>query len=169
MAQRLGETAHCSPLLRRARRFGISSTAHCIQLAVKRGARHYAGIFDAKVADPGPQALSNEELVALLLLGERPFEPFVVRCAAQMLNICDGARLARVAERERVTRTLAYIADAGRAQDSEHAKFWEDLRRHLGESRPVAAGRLPHWTRFVAQTGMTREGPGRTVWLRASR
>ncbi len=168
MAQRLGETAHCSPLLRKVRRLGISSTSQLIQLAARRGCRHYAGLYDEAVIDPGLAVLSNEEIVALLLLGEQPFEPFTVRCAAQLLNTCDSVRLARLAERERVKRTLAYIVDAGCAQDPENAEYRKNLRQLLGATRPVPPGRLPHWTRFVAQTGVTRQGPGRTVWLRAS-
>jgi hypothetical protein len=168
MAQRLGETAHCSPLLRKARRLGVSSTSQLIQLAAGRGCRHYAGIFDEVVSDPGLDVLRNEELVVLLLLGEQPFEPFAVRCAAQLLNACDAAHLAGLAKRERVNRVLAYIADAGSAQNPENAEFWRDLRRLLGATKPIPPGRLPHWTRFVAQTGITRQGPGRTVWLQAS-
>jgi hypothetical protein len=37
--------------------------------------------------------------------------------------------------------------------------------RLLGEVPPVAGGRLPHWSRFVLQTGITRHGPGSVRWL----
>jgi hypothetical protein len=169
MAKRLGETAHCSPLLRKARRHGISTVTELVQLAVARGCSHYAGIFPDSAVDPGLGAISDEELVTLLLLGEHPFEPFAVRCAAQLLTSCDGVRLARLAERERVARALSYIVEAALAHDPEGAQIWRTLRAALGTQRPVPAGRLPHWSRFVSQTGVTRRGPGRIVWLTALR
>lgn len=168
MAKRLGETAHCSPLLRKARKHGVFTTAHLVQLAVKRGCRHYAGIFDEPVTDPGREVIADEELVVLLLLGEQPFEPVAIRCAAQLLSACEGARLARLAQRERIARPLAYLAEAGRTRDPDHAAFWTDLLGRLEKTRAIPPGRLPHWSRFVSQTGITRESPGRTVWLRAS-
>ena len=169
MAQRLGETAHCSPLLRKARKHGVATTPQMVQLAVARGCRHYAGVFDTPVVDPGADVISDEELVTLLLLGEHSFEPFAVRCAAQLLTACDPAWLVRLARQEWVTRALAYLATAGRDNDPANATFWNDLITRLENPRAVPPGRLPHWSRFVSQTGCTRQGPGRTVWLRATR
>ena len=165
LAQRLGDTAHRSPLLRKARRHGLSSVPEFVQLAVLRGCRHYAGIFTVPVADPGCSVISNEELVTLLLLGEQSFDPFAVRCAAQLVTACEIPRLATLAARERVQRSLAYIADAAALHDPGGAPFWTQLRAALGAQRPVPAGQLPHWTRFVSHTGVTRQGPGRVTWL----
>ncbi len=168
LADQLGETAHCSLLQRKARRLGVPDLAAAIRLAVARGARHYASAWAPAESDPGPDALPDEELVALLLLGAHPFEPFAIRCAAQLVSRCDPARLARLARLERVARPLAHIAGAGLAHDPARAAQWRDLLGRLGRLPPVPAGRLPHWTRFVSHSGLTRRGGPRTDWLHAA-
>ena len=168
LAQQIGETAHCSLLQRKARRHGLTDLPSVMQLAVARGARHYASIYAAAEFDPGAEAISHEELVALLLLGSQPFEPFAVRCAAQLISLCDLPRLSRVARRERVGRQLAHIARAGAAHDSAQAARWQALLGLLGSPAAIAPGRLPHWSRFVSQSGITRLGTPHTEWLHAS-
>jgi hypothetical protein len=110
-------------------------------------------------------SISNEELVALLLLGSNEYEPIAIRCAAQLAGGCDAEQLARVARRERVGRPLAYIAKAARTHDAANEEFWGSLLDLLGEQQPVAEGILPHWSRFVSQTGVTRSGGGSVQWL----
>lgn len=165
LAQELGEISHYSVLLRRARGAGLESTSDLIRLAVARGCRHYAPAFPPLESDPGLGVVSNEELVSLLLLGSNEYEPIAIRCAAQLAGSCKVEQLARVARRERVGRPLAYIAKAGRAHDAAQEKFWSELLNRLGEQSPVADGILPHWSRFVSQTGMTRSGGGSVQWL----
>jgi hypothetical protein len=165
LAQEPGEISHCSVLLRKARGEGLRSTADLIRLAVSRGCRHYAPAFPPLEVDPGMLVISNEELVSLLLLGSNEFEPIAVRCAAQLAGSCDATQLARVARRERVGRPLAYIAKAGLVHDSQRKDFWNELLRGLGEQLPVVDGVLPHWSRFVSQTGVTRFGGGNVQWL----
>jgi hypothetical protein len=165
LAQELGESSHCSALLISARGTGLKSTADFIKLAVARGCSHYAPAYPPLEHDPGNAAISNEELVALLLLGSNEFEPIAIRCAAQLAGGCNAKQLAQVAKRERVSRTLAYIAKAGSMHDSSHKDFWDELLGLLGEQPPVADGVLPHWSRFVSQTGVTRYGGGRVQWL----
>lgn len=165
LAQELGETSHSSVLLRSARRAGLEKVADFIRLAVARGCRHYAPSFPPLEADPGFAVISNEELVALLLLGSNDFEPKSIRCAAQLAGRCNAEQLASVAKRERVGRVLAYIAEAGIAHDLTHKKYWDQLRGLLGQQLPVADGILPHWSRFVSQTGVTRNGGGNVQWL----
>jgi hypothetical protein len=165
LAQRLGEISHYSVLLRRARNIGFSSTREFVQLAVARGCRHYSGIFPDLENDPGFEAISNEELVALLLLGSNEFEGMAIRCAAQLASRCDLKRLSDIAQRERVARPLAYIARAGSAHDPSRKDFWDELLRLVGEQPPIADGVLPHWSRFVSQTGVTRNGDGHVQWL----
>jgi hypothetical protein len=101
-----------------------------------------------------------------LLLGSNEFEPIAVRCAAQLAGDCNAAQLARVAIRERVGRPLAYIARAGSTYDTANTEFWNELLGLLGEQSPVADGILPHWSRFVSQTGVTRFGGGSVQWPR---
>lgn len=165
LAKELGEIPHCSVLLRKARTAGLHSPSDFIRLAVARGCRHYAPAFPPMESDPGVASISNEELVALLLLGSNEFEPIAIRCAAQLAGDCSVEQLVRVARRERIERTLAYIAEAGATYDSSNKEFWDDVRGHLGRQRPVAEGILPHWSRFVSQTGVTRFGSGSVQWL----
>jgi hypothetical protein len=168
LAQQIGETAHCSLLQRKARRHGLADLTSIMRLAVARGARHYASIYPPAGTDPGVETISNEELVALLLLGSQAFEPFAIRCAAQIIILCDLSRLSLIARRERFSRPLAHIARAGVAHDTGQAGRWHELLRLLGSPAPVAPGRLPHWSRFVSHSGTTRRGIPRTDWLHAS-
>jgi hypothetical protein len=165
LAQELGEITHCSVLLRTARGFGLQTPSDFIRLAVTRGCRHYAPAFEPSESDPGLDSISNEELVALLLLGSNEYEPIAIRCAAQLAGGCDAEQLARVAKRERVGRALAYIARAGDTYDASNGEFWSKLIDLLGEQHPVMEGILPHWSRFVSQTGVTRSGGGSVQWL----
>lgn len=165
VAQELGEMGHCSVLLRIARRLGLNSRDDFIRLAVSRGCRHYAPAYPPIERDPGSAAISNEELVALLLRGSNEFEPIAIRCAAQLAGSCDAESLVRVAKRERVGRPLAYIANAGRTHDLSHKEFWVEVMGLLGEQSPITDGILPHWSRFVSQTGVTRSGGGSVQWL----
>lgn len=168
LARQIGEIAHCSLLQRKARRHGLADLTSVMRLAVARGARHYASIYPPAVSDPGMETISNEELVALLLLGSQAFEPFAIRCAAQIIVLCDLSRLSLIARRERVSRPLAHIARAGVAHDPGQAGRWRELLGLLGSPAPVAPGRLPHWSRFVSHSGITRLGIPRTDWLHAS-
>jgi hypothetical protein len=165
LAKEIGDTANCSALFRRAKRLGINTVRDFIRLAVARGCRHYASIYTPADSDPGFSALSNEELVALLLLGENEFDPIAVRCAAQLVGRCNAESLALVAKRERVERVLSYICDAGTIHDASNSFFWIRLRALLGAQDPVAEGILPHWSRFVSQTGVTRNGREHVQWL----
>lgn len=165
LAKELGEICHCSPLLRGASRVGLHSVGEFVGLAVARGCRHYAPAFPPLEKDPGFASISNEELVALLLLGSNEFDPIAIRCAAQLTSRCDVDLLAKVAKRERVERPLLYIAKAGCIHDPGNKGFWERLIGLLGKQRPVADGVLPHWSRFVSQTGVTRNDGGHVRWL----
>ena len=168
LAQELGESTHYSVLARRARRFGLSTTGDLIRLAVARGCFHYAPGFPPAEDDPGLDNVSNEELVTLLLLGSNEYEPIAVRCAAQLAGDCDVEALSHLAKQERVGRSLAYIARAGALYDIGH-KVWNDLLGRLGPQDPPKEGVLPHWSRFVLQTGVTRSGGGSVQWLRTKR
>jgi len=168
LAQQIGEPAHCSLLQRKARRHGLTDLTSIMRLAVARGARHYASVYPPARIDPGVEALSHEDLVALLLLGSQPYEPFAIRCAAQIICLCDPHRLSLIAGRERVTRPLAHIARAGAVHDTGRGAHWHELLHLLRSPPPVASGRLPHWSRFVSHSGFTRDGSPRTDWLHAA-
>ena len=174
LATILGETRPVSPLLRRARSLGAGTLPELLALAVARGCRHYSAATSevASVRDPGREALSDEELAVLLLTQEHGSDPMAIRCAAQLLSgeHIDGARLAALAIRERCTRALAHIAEAGMAHDEKAPAFWRELRERLGAGVPVPEGGMPHWTRFVALSGVQRHSRRPTsVWLRPQR
>ena len=170
LATRLGETHHVSVLLRRARALGLAGLDDLLTLAVKRGCHHYRGtIVEKSVNDPGIDRFTNEELATALMLGEHPFDPTAVRCAAQLLSAdgIDPVRVARLAQRERCERVVAHIARAGVRHDERGGAFWETLLECLRSPRPVPDGVLPHWSRFAVLTGMQKgvQGLG-SIWLR---
>jgi hypothetical protein len=172
LAQHLGETAPNSPLWHRARALGLHQNQHLLALAAQRGAHHYAGLASPSIALPNVSAaFSDEELIVLLLHGRNPFEPFLVRAAAELTRSCavDHTRLALAAKRERCQQVLAYIAQAGANHDAPWADRWNSLLVALGPQRPVPAGLLPHWSRFVALQGIDRRGRDRgTRWIGAA-
>ena len=78
----------------------------------------------------------------------------------------DIALLARLAAAERCVAPVRYIAAAGLKFEPENL-FWRRLVEQLPEAPAVNEGVMPHPTRFVSMTGMTRAGIGRvTVWIR---
>lgn len=131
-------------LQKKASRVGLNAVGDFVRLAVARGCRHYAPAYPPLQNDPGFGIISNEELVALLLLGANEFEPIAIRCAAQMTGRCKIEQLVSVSKRERIGRTLFYIANAGVAHDGENKTFWLRLVESLGEQRSIADGIMPH-------------------------
>jgi hypothetical protein len=158
LAQKLGTTAHLSPLLRKVRRLGLEAP-QLRQLAVQRGCRHYE-TGDEPAEPLADQAqLSNEELAVALLLPGWPYEPHNLRCGAAMLGAPgnDPARLAFMAVRERCEVPLRQIAESGRRFEPD-IPFWQQLLAHLPATPAPPTGVLPHPTRYVAMTGLTRRG-----------
>lgn len=170
LAQTLSTTTPVSVLLRKARRYGLIDLAMLVSLAVQRGCRHYAGFAKVKVVDPGRDSLCDEELVILLLVGEHPFSPVAIRCAAQMAK-SPGVRpvkLATLAKMEKTERVLGYIARAGLKHDPSDPAFWKMILENL-PSIPIRSERqLPHWTRFVSVPGKQKGGSPPAVWLNPS-
>jgi hypothetical protein len=171
LAAKLGCTAPVSPLLRKARRLGFGSLDRLLALAVARGCRHYAPSGEGEpVEDPGSEQLPDDELTVLLLLGEHPYQPVAVRCAAQLARspqICPE-RLAFLAKRERVERVLAHIVGAGLEHDQAAQQYWRRLRDLLADVPPRPEPDLPHWSRFVSMPGRQRHGVEESRWLTPS-
>jgi hypothetical protein len=170
LARRLGDVTHVSPLLRRVRDLSgceeDQTSEWLLKCAVERGATHYERPFSADLPPDNP-ALTNEELGVALCLGHLPWNPVCVRAAAQLLSAADtdARRLAHLAEMERVEPVLLHIAAAA-AQVAPNQEPWRSLRTQLTSRRPVRADALPHWSRFVSQTGYTPAGRGAHVeWL----
>lgn len=171
LARRLGDTVHVSPLLRR-----VCHLSGCpeervgewlLKCAVCRGARHYERDFPGDLPSDHPD-LSNEELAVALCLGQHPYDSAFIRAAAQLLSSprTDAPRLARLAVMERVEPVLRHIGNMAERFAPE-AEPWAFLRRHLPQRLSCPPDALPHWSRFVSQTGVTSFAGGPDIkWLR---
>ena len=168
LALRLATPAHVSGLAIRLAR--LSGTAELLpewllKVAVGRGAAHYERDFNPSLP-PDNTALSDEEIGIALCLGQHPYQLDNLRAAAQLLSSprVDAAKLCRLGVRERCEPVLLHIA-AVAERLAPTLEPWAYLRQHL-PPRPVPrTDALPHWTRLVSHSGITREGPPRTDWL----
>jgi hypothetical protein len=170
LARKLGDIVHVSPLLRK-----VCQISGCpedrvgewlLQCAVSRGASHYQRDFSEDLPPDHPE-LSDEELAVALCLGRHPYDSTFIRAAAQLLSSprTDPARLARLAVMERVEPVMRYIATIA-ARFAPEAQPWSYLLRHLPERLPCPPDALPHWSRFVSQTGVTPFAGGPEIqWL----
>jgi hypothetical protein len=167
LAQTLQTTTPVSPLLRKARRLGLADLQDFIALAVERGCTHYR---PAARNNTGPHdvPLDNDELTILLLLGENPYDPISIRCAAQLARSPENkpARLARLAIMEKCERVLTHIARAGASHDPDGSDFWNEILRLLPNQPVRVEAHLPHWSRFVSMPGIQRHGPAPAQWLK---
>jgi hypothetical protein len=171
LARRLGDTVHVSPLLRK-----ICQMSGCpedcvgewlLKCAVRRGASHYERDFSQNLPPDHPE-LSHEELGVALCLGQHPYNSSFIRAAAQLLSSpsTDAPRLTRLAVMERVEPVLLHIA-AIAARFAPGTEPWSYLLSHLPHRLSDRSDSLPHWSRFVSQTGVTPfEGGPDIKWLR---
>jgi hypothetical protein len=182
MAHRLGTTPHLSPLLMKARRLGLAVPEDLERLAVQRGLRYYGGPGDSdafrdhkvdygagKAGNPAKH-FSNEELALALLSPALVYSQHRVRLGAAMLSAKGNSpeKLARLARMERCERAVHYIAKCGQRVEPGN-RFWSDLLDHFPSVIEVDAYILPHITRFVAMTGITRRGVETLMqWIRPS-
>ncbi|HEY0455667.1 MAG TPA: hypothetical protein VGE41_04790 [Verrucomicrobiae bacterium] len=170
LADKLGETPHVSPLLKK-----ICLASGCpetriqdwlLKAAIIRGATHYERAFARHLPGDSPQ-VSDEELGVALCLGQNVYDAVLLRAAAQFLSSAavSGSKLKRLAIMERVEPVLLFIAQiAGRFAPG--LEPWRYLREHLHVRRQVRLNNLPHWSRFVSQTGVTGFGGGPQIdWL----
>jgi hypothetical protein len=173
LARKVGDVTHESSLLRKVLRVSGCSLDSVgewlLKCAVERGASHYEMEFSSGLPTDNP-ALSNEELGVALCLGHLPWNPMFIRAASQVLSASDvdPRKLARLAEMERVEPILLHIAEsADRVAPTQEP--WATLREVLPRRHKIKLDSLPHWSRFVTQTGVTEfGGPGRIDWLRRS-
>jgi hypothetical protein len=167
LAQTLGTTTPVSTLLRKAKRLGIHTVGEMIAVAVSRGCRHYSSVALPFDMPSGASSISDEELTILLIIGENPYEPNAIRCAAQLARSSKirAEQLARLAIMEKCERVLAHIARAGVTHDPEGSGFWSDLLQRISPPPPRQEPHLPHWSRFVSMPGIQRGGIAATRWL----
>lgn len=168
LARKLGDIAHVSGL---AIRLAKLSGAHerlpdwLMRVAVERGAKHYERAFDPGLPPDNPE-ISDEEIGIALCLEEYPYNLDRLRIAAQFLSSSRIAalHLCHLAVRERCEPILLHIADlAGKYAPQQEP--WATLRAKLPRRRVPRTDALPHWTRVVSHTGITREGSPETHWL----
>jgi hypothetical protein len=171
LARRLGDAVHVSPLLRK-----ICQMSGCpedrvgewlLKCAVGRGASHYERDFPQDLPPDDPN-LSDEELAVALCLGQHAYNSTFIRAAAQLLSSprTDAPRLARIAVMERVEPVLLHIATIA-ARFAPEAQPWSYLFRHLPPRLACPPDALPHWSRFVSQTGVSSFAGGPDIkWLR---
>jgi hypothetical protein len=168
LAHKLGDVPHVSGLLRRIAQLsgaGERVPEWLLKVAVGRGANHYRRDFDPTLP-PDLPAIGDEEIGVALCLGQSPYDLDALRVAAQFLSSprINAERLCRLAVQERCEPVLLHIAEVAKKYALEQEP-WAFLREHL-RPRPVPrTDALPHWTRLVSHTGITREGPPRTDWL----
>ena len=167
LAQVLASTTPVSVLRRKARRLGLHGIGPMIEVAVARGCRHYASGERPIEKPPSRKELSDEELTILLLIGENPYEPAAIRCAAQLARsrYVDAIRLSRLAIMEKTERVLAHIARAGIQHDAEGREFWQRVLDQLPCVPTRHEPDLPHWSRFVSMPGRQRHGIAAIRWL----
>ena len=168
LAHKLGTTPHISPLLMKARRLGLPTGEHLEALAVARGCRYYGGGNLPAVAAVSREQLSDEELAVALLSVAARYSPQSLRVGAAMASAAhiDAARLVWLARLERSEAVLRYVAECG-ARYEPHNGFWRNVLASLPASPQLPSGVLPHPTRFVAMTGITRRGVETVIeWIR---
>lgn len=168
LARALGDTPHFSGLaIRLARLSGAGERLPewLLKAAVERGAKHYQREFDPTLPPDSP-AISDEEIGIALCLEQNRYELDNLRAAAQLLSSprIHAAHLCRLAVQERCEPVLLHVAEAAKKYAPEQEP-WAFLRKHLPPRRVPRTDVLPHWTRLVSHSGITREGGPRTDWL----
>lgn len=169
LAHKLGDVPHVSGLLRRIAKLsgaGERVAEWLLKVAVERGANHYRRDFDPTLPVDLP-AISDEEIGVALCLGQNSYNLDALRVAAQFLSSprINAEHLCRLAVQERCEPVLLHIAEvAGKCAPEQEP--WAYLRQHLRPRRVPRTDALPHWSRFVSQTGYTPAGRGQHIeWL----
>lgn len=170
LAQQLGKTIHCSLLMKKACRQGIATIDDAISLAVSRGCHHYVSEKQPPVSDPGPEKFTTVELIGLLLLGNQPYSPLAIRCAAQLMTSADAPAelLVKLAEKERFQDRLRYIAEEALSRNAPDPEKWRKICDSIDEGVAVVPGVLPHGSRFVSSSGFHRGKMMPDRWLSIS-
>jgi hypothetical protein len=172
LAEQLGTTAHISPLLMKARRVGLAEPEDLEGLAIARGCRYYDPAIDKSLTTQKEQTISkqefsNAELALALLSVSLPKSQRRLRVGAAMLA-AEGNRpedIVRLARLERCESVVRHVAKCG-AQVEPDKLFWTSILDDLpkADAKPWV---LPHITRFVAMTGVTRRGTETVMqWIR---
>jgi hypothetical protein len=167
LGEKLGMTTQASALLQKAERFGLCAD-DLENLAVQRGCDYYSSTKYVPGAQIQISEFSNEELAIALLSPALRYSPQTIRFGAAMLG-AEGNKpdcIVRLAKLEGCEAIVRYIAEAGHKYEPENL-YWSKLLAmipHLSLSR---SGVVPHPTRFVTMTGITRRGVDTVIqWIR---
>jgi hypothetical protein len=170
LATKLGTTTHLSALLRKAQRLGLEADG-LERLAIQRGCDYYHNGDSLPPAHVSIDEFSNAELAIALLNPALRYHPQTLRLGAAMLSAEGNSadQIARLATMERCEAVVRYVAGAGKKCEPQNS-FWTQLLELLPTTSPPKSGVVPHPTRFVAMTGMTRRGVETVVeWIRPNR
>jgi len=180
LAARLQMTSHISPLLAKARFMGLGQPEDLEKLAVSRGLRYYDAHGDSTkdqppavqvIGEKSGRSFSNVELALALLSPSAPYSLLRLRMGAAMLA-AEGNRpehIIRLARQERSERIVRHIAQCGMEAEPGNP-FWTALMDSLPLFPPMRPDALPHLTRFVAMTGLSRAGKKTSMmWIRPIR
>jgi hypothetical protein len=166
-ADKLGTTTHISPLLHKARRLGLGAE-ELEHLAIQRGCDYYHNGEPLPPAVVSENEFSNEQLAIALLNPALRYHPQSLRLGAAMLGARGNspATVARLAKMECCEPVVRYVALAGQRYEPDNP-FWTELLSLLPVTPPPKSSVVPHPTRFVAMTGITRRGVETvTEWIR---
>lgn len=175
LAAQLGMTVHLSPLLKKAERLGLSVPGDLERLAIQRGCRYYAPGEESWLSckeDEGlrerGRRLSKAELAIALLSICLPKSQHRLRLGACLLATpgLSHEEIIRLAKQERVETVVRHIGNCGRNVEPDEF-FWKALMDSLGPADSANTDPLPHISRFVAMTGLTRRGRETVMqWIR---
>jgi hypothetical protein len=178
LAHRMGTSAHLSPLLQKAHRLGLRDGRDLEKLAIERGLRYFgspdqqdqgAPNQPAKIAE-NASSLTNEELAIALINPAAPYSLNRIRMAAAIIagEGISASRILHLARMERCEAIVRHIAMSG-AKVEPASPFWKFLLENLPECTPPNPDVLPHISRFVAMSGITRYGKQNFMqWIRPS-
>lgn len=176
LAHKMGTTAHLSPLLQKAQRLGVRDPRDLESIALKRGLRYFGlpgnqedeaskkptmGAEDASL-------FTNEELAIALINPAAPYSLNRIRMAGALMaeEGISAVQIVRLARLERCEITVRHIAKCGATVEPMNP-FWQSLLKHLPTETPANPDVLPHISRFVAMSGITRNGRQSTMqWIR---
>jgi hypothetical protein len=157
-----------SPLLQKANGLGLESVELLEGLAVARGCWHYRAPGLVLPSTVSEVDFSNEELAVALLSPCLPYSPHTLRVGGAMLGAENNQVeiLAALAVTERCISPIRYIARAAGQIEPDNS-YWKRLLNSLPESPEVKDGVMPHPSRFVSMTGITRTGSRPVaIWIR---
>ena len=162
LARRLGTTTHVSPLLMKAKRLGLHTAEDLERLAIQRGCRYYDVYRDSSVVrEDSPITarradFSNAELAIALLSLHAPVTLHRKRLGAAMLSAPDVKTdaLAALSIQEGCADIVHYIADCAANVEPDRQE-WKQLQSALS-AHPYVPTEMPHYTRFIEMTGVTR-------------